>query len=205
MERRFSGEAERQLCAEYVAGATVKALADKHDTELVTVSRTLERNGIPRRGASGRKKRVLTAGERTHITSEYQLGKTVRGIALGLGVHYSRVSRVLAEEGLRLRPRSWKGGRTVTARGYVQVRAEDEIGWAMSALHGYVMEHRLVMAQNLGRPLADYETVHHINGVKTDNRLENLQLRIGPHGAGVAYACQDCGSHRIGPADLAGA
>ncbi len=39
-----------------------------------------------------------------------------------------------------------------------------------------IQEHRAVMMQDLGRDLIKDENVHHINGVRTDNRLENLEL-----------------------------
>lgn len=45
-----------------------------------------------------------------------------------------------------------------------------------SASDGYIMEHKLVAEALLGRALADDECVHHINGIRYDNRKENLQV-----------------------------
>lgn len=70
--------------------------------------------------------------------------------------------------------RRWKGGRQIR-RGYVFIHQPDH-----PSCHGnkraYVAEHRLVMEQQLGRVLFPYENVHHKNGDRADNRLENLEL-----------------------------
>lgn len=68
---------------------------------------------------------------------------------------------------------SWKGGRRVTNKGYVRIYQPDHPG---ADKDGYVLEHRLVKEAVLGRYLAKTEEIHHINGVRDDNRPENLEL-----------------------------
>ena len=63
--------------------------------------------------------------------------------------------------------------RFVGRNGYAQVLKPDHPN---SQATGYVAEHRYVMAEYLGRPLRADEQVHHVNGIKDDNRLGNLEL-----------------------------
>ncbi len=95
----------------------------------------------------------------------------------------------------------WKGGRR-RHRGYIQLYRPADPTLA-GTKRSYVWEHRAVMEQHIGRKLTRSETVHHINGIRDDNRIENLQLRSGSHGAGIAHKCLDCGSNNIAAVPIA--
>ena len=85
---------------------------------------------------------------------------------------------------------SWRGGR-VEAKGYILIKlADTDPFYCMHNNHGYVAEHRLVIARHLGRPLVQGEIVHHIDGDKQNNQLNNLLLTTNgghPHKYREAY------------------
>lgn len=67
----------------------------------------------------------------------------------------------------------WKGGRRLDKDGYVLIWKPEHPN---SDSDGYVREHRLIMEQHLSRYLELREDVHHLNQIRADNRIENLQL-----------------------------
>ena len=69
---------------------------------------------------------------------------------------------------------NWKGGRKRTPKGYVMILKKEHP--RADNNRGYVFEHILVMENHIGRYLNKDEIVHHINGIKDDNRIENLKL-----------------------------
>lgn len=84
---------------------------------------------------------------------------------------------------------TWKGGRKTNAQGYVLVWVPP--GTPGRGKNAYMMEHRLVMQEKIGRPLEAWEIVHHRNGVKDDNRPANLEIVTRARHAGVVI-CPHC-------------
>jgi len=94
------------------------------------------------------------------------------------GIHLSeKEKKHLSEFNLALNRKgenhpNWMGGILKNKEGYILIHQPEH----PNARHNYVLEHRLVVEKQIGRYLKINEVVHHINGIKDDNRIENLKL-----------------------------
>jgi transposase-like protein len=201
-----SDEELTEMVAMYRNGATLSEVAHVYGTNPSTVRRYVLISGESLRSKGDARRRQFPPGLIAALVAEYESGATSSDIARKHGISAEIVRGRLREKGIQLRPRSqggplhscWKGGTKITSDGYrtVWIPPHDPLA-VMRQKAGTVLEHRLVMARSLGRPLHSYETVHHKNADKQDNRIDNLQLRQGNHGAGGAWKCLDCGSHDV--------
>ena len=195
--RRFTDEQESHIAHLYEEGQSLSQLGRAFEVNLVTIRNVLRRQGVERRRRGG----VLhsfTPAEVKEMAQMWERGMSQTKIAAQFNTGQTVISRVLAYSGYTKETRhvrgsrhgSWKGGRH-WLKGYWMVHVPFDSPFAsMRSTGGYVLEHRLVMAQSLGRPLLSTENVHHLNGIRDDNRLENLELWVRHQPPGVRAAQQ---------------
>jgi transposase len=199
----FNHEQDKIIGGEYLSGMSLKKLARKYSCCLAAIVNSLKREKIDRK-PRGATYMVYDEKETKNIIKLYTINNMSQNkIAIIYNTSQVTISRILRQNGVERKRMSgskhvnWKGGR-VRQSGYIFILLSTNHKYrCMAQKEGYVAEHRLVMAENLGRPLKKSETVHHINGEKEDNRIENLELRQGKHGRGICYRCADCGSRNI--------
>lgn len=200
----------------YEGGESFASIARSYGVSKGAVSGAVKRlGGEVRRGAYSTPGLITRA---QGVRERYEAGESLSVIAKDLGLSFTTVRHdliaaggaPLGATGFSRNPLrgpdnpAWSGGSHVNRDGYRLVWIGDAHRFASMCSKGkpYVFEHRLVMAEALGRALLSSETVHHVNGDRLDNRIENLQLRSGSHGPGSRFQCHDCGSQNVGPVEL---
>lgn len=214
--RRINEAQEQEIIELHNQGHAASVIARTIDVPVKTLYPTMKRLGLA----------VVRSGRRTGITPVqieemsklYARGMNTTDIGERYDITSGTVTRYLRDAGVNIRPagfrhgeehHAWVGGRRIDENGYsyVWLRPDDQFFRMVHKGHGdaggYVLEHRLAMAKYLGRPLREDETVHHIDNNRSNNRIDNLQLRHGKHGKGGALRCADCGSHNVVPEQLA--
>ena len=203
-KQKITGETAKELIKDYNNGINSKELSKKYNVGVEAVKNVVKRAGLKIRDHGGQRRRV-TSEEEKEIIELYKSGFPQAAIATKLKCGASIVSRILINNGIFTKGLligekhgSWKGGVVKKGEGYLlqKIYFDDEY-FSMASRSGYVPQHRYIMAKSLGRVLEKHETVHHIDGNRENNAIENLQLRQGKHGKGVVLVCGCCGSSNI--------
>lgn len=130
---------------------------------------------LNRTEADGRQGFCRACRKKLYAQRNYSLGKTCEDCgkpivnhSLGKCIRCRGIAKRGTPEMLR------NGGRAMTVGGYVLLSQQ----WDHPNCdkRGLLLEHVKVMSEILGRPLVKGENVHHINGVRDDNRPENLEV-----------------------------
>lgn len=204
MQKKFLNNVEAEIGQKYLEGSTIDELSKEYQSGRKSIANAIRRQNIKLR-PRGYQGRTFSEQEKLAIKAAWDLGKKQPEIAKEFQAAQQTISDILRKMGCETRRTRagtknvlWRESRFKNQDGYVYIKLHhsDPLNCMAHDEH-YGLEHRIVVARSLNRPLESHETVHHINGDRADNRLENLQLRSGRHGKGVACKCKQCGSTDI--------
>lgn len=210
LKRKLHGKKLEAAAADYQRGMSKADMCAKYGVGWWAIKTAVRESGVQERPKGGRFKKLSDSDkmEAVRLYRDEKLSQVQ--VAAAMGCSQIAVSRSLRAAGLEIRGgrpslhghSQYNGGRSMMHGYCVVMLAQDDPLRCMAHQDGYVLEHRLVMARALRRPLSQNETVHHIDGDKTNNKLSNLQLRFGKHGKGTVLRCRKCGCTDIEAKEL---
>lgn len=172
-------------------GMTIKEMCQELNIKSpITITKYMDKYNIPRRNTNSIRKEITMQGMsdeefKTFLINQYS-SKSLNQISTELGINSAALRKYFIKYQIPFlgheesnkkyntgeKCNNWKGGRRLSTEGYVKLYMPEH----PHAVAGAVYEHRYVIEQQIGRFLEKDEVVHHINGNKSDNRLENLML-----------------------------
>jgi hypothetical protein len=155
------------LRAAYAELGTMLKVADHFGVSKKLILVHMKRFGLARRSTSPARDKINAARAGAMLDS----GKTLDQVADHFGVSVGTVKTTLRRKGVKTD--RYHCGFIKTWAGYIKVSKPDH---PKADSKGYVHEHVLVMEASLGRYLLPNEVPHHVNEIKHDNRIENLEL-----------------------------
>jgi transposase len=153
----------------WIEGKSTKEIGLLYSVSSARVSKWLKRLGIKARKFTTKgfkfPNRKLSEEHKQRLR-EWHTGRPLKP------EHKAKVTKNL-KYGKGKNHAAWKGGKFYDENGYIFVYAPES---NLPTKRPHKLEHRLTMEKHLGRSLTSNEHIHHINGDKTDNRIENLKI-----------------------------
>lgn len=155
---KITDEIRGKVISLYVTGGTTQSAAKACEISTGSAFKILKAAGVMRTSSEAHRGFKKSSEERKRIGDMHRGRKrseeTRRRISEARKIHRA-------------------GHKKLRNDGYIKVYFPDHPD---ATEDGYVMEHRLIMEEAIGRRLTKDEVVHHINHIRTDNRIENLKL-----------------------------
>jgi len=187
----------RAAAEKFEAGARMADVAAEYGCTPATIRKAMKRVGYDS-STRPRQPRKLKPEVLKRLIELYEGGMTHEQISDEMKLSRYSIHYTLKALGKPRRYKTWsKDGYQ-----YVTLSVNHPLHESFRAMRNkernlHILVQRLVMAEHLGRALMPWETVHHIDGDRGNNKIENLQLRQGRHGKGSSFQCVDCGSQMV--------